>query len=81
MLVELIKYCSFGYRCPVAIMIINNERQVFTKEGISSLIKSNRGDQQTTVTLKTILARLEQLTFEEIEEINWDDLSGQSNLF
>ncbi len=78
--VELIKYCSFGYRCPVAILNIDNAKRVYTIEGVQSLYESNQ-DESVSVTLKSILTKLEKLKYIEFDEINWDDLSGQSSLF
>ncbi len=78
---ELIKYCSFGYQCPVALLEIDHSKQVYTEEGVQSLIKQTPSHSEAAKILHSIHARLQQLKYIEIEEISWDDISGQNQLF
>ena len=81
MSLELVKYCSFGYQCPVALVAVNQSTQAYTVDGVKSLIKKFASDNDSVVILQSILNRLEQLKDIEIDEISWDDISGQDNLF
>jgi len=75
--IELISYRSFGYQCPVAIIRIDSVRQIYTREGIQSLYNMEPSNNK----LELILASLIELKNRQIDEIKWDDLSGQEKLF
>jgi hypothetical protein len=78
---ELIKYCSFGYQCPVALLEIDHSKQVYTEEGVKSLIKQTPSNSEAASILRSIYNKLQQLKYMEIDEISWDDISGQNQLF
>jgi hypothetical protein len=79
--IELIKYCSFGYRCPVAILAFDGGRQIYTIEGVNSLVDIHSENHSLSLKLKNILGHLRALEYQEIKELSWDDISGQEKLF
>ena len=81
MSLELVKYCSFGYQSPVALVAVNQTTQAYTADGVKSLIKKFASDKNSVDTLQSILNKLVQLKDMEIDEISWDDISGQDKLF
>ncbi len=78
---ELIKYRSFGYQCPVALLAINQSTQAYTAEGMLSLVKKFQNNEELSARLFGIYKQLELLKYQEIEEIKFDDISGQAALF
>ncbi len=79
--IELIKYRSFGYQCPVALLAINQSTQAYTAEGVLSLAKKFEENKGLSTRLFHIYEKLQLLKFQEIEEIKFDDISGQAVLF
>ena len=79
--IEFVKYCSFGYRCPVAIITFNSGRKIYTVEGVNALVRIHSKDVFLSSKLINILEHLKALEFAEIKELNWDDISGQESLF
>jgi hypothetical protein len=78
---ELIKYCSFGYQCPVVLLNIDYSKQIYTLEGVQSLMGQCVSDKKALIALQAIHERLQQLKHVEFEELSFDDISGQNRLF
>ena len=78
--IQLIKYCSFGYDCPIAIISINGESCIFNLEGIYSLIQAHdqKDDKQA---LSVIYRTMENIDCASLDEISTDDIGGQLKLF
>jgi hypothetical protein len=81
MKIELIKYRSFGYQCPVALMAFDQSTQAYTAEGMLSLAKKFKSNADLSERLFHIYKQLESLKYREIDEIKFDDISGQATLF
>lgn len=81
MKIELISYRRFGYQCPVALIFIDQSIKAYTSEGVLSLANRYSADADMFTYLTQIFHHLNAIKNAEIQEISFDDISGQTNLF
>jgi hypothetical protein len=79
--VELLDFRFYCGGSPLAIVLVDGVSSLYTKDGLVSLRRNVPSSSSVYRQITGIIERFDTLLLSELDDLNVDDLSGQSSLF